>query len=724
MATFIDIAPRSPWRSFSVSAADWDAADGELLQRMLLQMQMIRSFEEAMLGLAKENLVNGPVHSSIGQEGGAVGAITALRPGDQVSGSHRAHHQFLARMFTHFDLRWCETLPFEIEEGLEKTAAEILGLRTGWCGGRGGSIHLSWPEYGMWGSNAIVGGGVPFAAGFAWAQRRAARGEISVTFIGDGAIHIGSVQETLNLAALWDLPICFFIENNRYAVATTLEESTRETRLSSRGVGIGIPAYHVDGMDPLAVRLLMDQVATDLRAGSGPAVVEADVYRYYHQSGPLPGSSFRYRTAEEEAIWKARDPIERTADALVRRGVISREQVTVSQHRTRHVMDRIVARLTETVNGARCIVQSLWPDPATCDEGVRGDLSELTGERFLEASEHTGATRTVRFVDTISMVIGRNLDRDPRVVLLGEDIHRLNGGTNGATRGLFERFPDRVLPTPITENGFVGFAGGLAMDGRHHPVVELMYSDFAWVAADQIFNQVAKARHMFARGTRMPFVMRAKVALGTGYGSQHSLDPAGLYSTSAGFRLVAPSTPHDYIGLFNAAIRCDDPVYILEHVELYKMRGEVPLDDLDYCLPLGRARLVRAGKTMTIVSYLWSVHECLGVIEKLGVDAELIDLRSLDRAGIDWDMLCTSIAKTHNVLLVEQGPLATSYFGWLADEIQRRLFDELDQPIQRVHGRETAPAISRVLERATMAGPEQITHGIRRVLRERGGHAV
>lgn len=719
MATYHELEPRAPWQAFSSSEGDWDAADPALLKRMLLQMQLIRSFEETMLDLAKGNLVHGPVHSSIGQEGAAVGAIHCLQPGDQVSGSHRAHHQFLARMFAHHALEWSEQVPAHVIADIERTAAEILGLKSGWCGGRGGSIHLSWPEYGMWGSNAIVGGGAPFATGFAWAQRRAARGEASITFLGDGAVHIGSVQEAMNLAALWDLPLCFFIENNRYAVATTPEESTRETRLSARGLGHGIPAYHVDGMDPLAVHLLMVRILGELRAGRGPVIVEADVYRYFHQSGPLPGSSFRYRTKEEETAWRARDPIDRTARALTIAGHLTDAAVMQMKAHCARILREVSDRLIEMNDGARRIIPSLWPDPATCDDGVRGDLSELSGARFAEENP-AGPAEQVRFIDAIAAALGRNLERDPRVVVLGEDIHRLNGGTNGATRGLYDRFPGRVLPTPITECGFVGFAGGLAMDGRHRPIVELMYSDFALVAADQIFNQVAKARQMFARGTKMPFVMRAKVALGTGYGSQHSLDPAGLYAMSPGFRVIAPSTPHDYIGLMNSAVRCDDPVYVLEHVELYKLVGAIPAGDLDYCVPFGKARVIRPGGALTVISYLWSVHLCREVIAELGIDAELIDLRSLDRAGIDWNTLGASIRKTNSVLLVEQGPLGTSYFGWLSDEIQRRHFDDLDQPIMRVHGRETAPAISRVLESATMAGKAEIASALRVALENQG----
>jgi 2-oxoisovalerate dehydrogenase E1 component len=309
---------------------------------------------------------------------------------------------------------------------------------------------------------------------------------------------------------------------------------------------------------------------------------------------------------------------------------------------------------------------------------------------------------------------------DDGIVILGEDVHRLKGGTNGATRGLSASFPDRVLGTPIAENAFVGLAGGIAMDGRFVPVVEFMYPDFLWVAADQVFNQIGKARHMFGGDDAMPLVLRTKVAIGTGYGSQHSMDPAGIFATSPGWRIVAASTPYDYVGLMNSALRGKDPVLVLEHVELYNSKGPAPVGDLDYFIPLGKAKLLRAGRNLTVLTYLAMVRPVLTAVERLGVDADVIDLRSLDRASIDWATIEQSIDKTGNVLIVEQGAAGTSFGGWLAAEMQTRCFDMLDQPIQRVHGGEASPSISKVLETAAYAGVAQIEAGLRQVMAGQG----
>jgi 2-oxoisovalerate dehydrogenase E1 component len=292
--------------------------------------------------------------------------------------------------------------------------------------------------------------------------------------------------------------------------------------------------------------------------------------------------------------------------------------------------------------------------------------------------------------------------------VLGEDVHRLNGGTNGATRGLAEAYPGRVLGTPISENAFTGLGGGIALDGRFIPVVEFMYADFMWVAADQLFNQIGKARHMFGGDDAVPLVLRSKVAMGTGYGSQHSMDPAGVFATAPGWRIVAPSTPFDYVGLMNAALRCKDPVLVLEHVDLYTSTGDGPVDDFDYVLPVGKAVVRRNGSDLTVLTYLAMVHKTLAAVEQVGIDAEVIDLRWLDRASIDWDTIEASIKKTNRVLIAEQGAVGTSYGGWLADEIQRRFFDWLDAPIERVTGGQASPSISRVLERAAIAQTEEV----------------
>jgi 2-oxoisovalerate dehydrogenase E1 component len=711
-----------PWLELTTTPEDWNEADPALLAAMLGQLHLIRAFEESVLDLAGQGLVHGPAHSSIGQEGGAVGSIVGLSSADAVNGSHRGHHQFLAKALGHVtggkvDLAALVTP--DVQVVLQRTLAEILGLAQGYCRGRGGSMHLQWFEAGALGTNAIVGGGAPMAAGNAWAQKHSGTPNITINYFGDGASQIGSVLESMNLAAAWKLPVCFFIENNLYGVSTRVDEITADPRLSVRGQGFGIPSWRVDGMDPLAVHLAMEQASQRMRAGEGPTIIEAEVYRFFHQNGSYPGSAFGYRTKEEESSWRARDPLERVASEMIRLGQIDEAGVIRVREQARAAMTAATAELLEADPedaGKRRIRPELWPDPGFVNVGVRSDGSELEPLPVLEPNGYSGEWVDIKFVDAVAGVMDRRMETDERIVVMGEDVHHLSGGTNGATKGLVKKYGEgRILGTPISENAFVGLGGGLALDGRFVPVVEFMYPDFLWVAADQVFNQIGKARHMFGGDNPVPLVLRTKVAMGSGYGSQHLMDPAGIFATSPGWRIVAPSTAADYVGLMNAALALGDPVLVIEHVDLYPVPDRIPAGDLDYIIPPGTAAVRRVGSDVTVISYLSMVGHALEAVEQTGIDAEVIDLRWLDRASIDWDTIGESIKKTGSVLIVEQGAQGTSYGGWLSDEIQRRYFDWLDQPIERVTGGEASPSISRVLERAALARTEEVVAGLERV---------
>lgn len=722
-----DISPMElgvAWQEISATSSDWDEADPKTLFKMLNHMHLIRAFEEEILSLDRDGLAHGPMHSSVGQEGAVVAAMSHLNTGDQINGPHRGHHLFLAKTLNHVDTTGydprTQAVPEAINDLLYRTMAEILGLAPGFCKGRGGSMHLRWKQAGVFGTNAIVGGGVPIANGVAWSRKRQAKGEVVFTFFGDGSCHIGNVLESLNLAALYDLPICFFIENNQYAVSTTLAEEARETRMSSRGLAFGIPSFTVDGMDPMSVSVATRTIVEMLRAGKGPAVLEANVYRFYHHGGSLPGSAFGYRSKEEEADARARDPLKKMAQEMIQRGLLNADDPGRIEESAIAAAHAAAAKLTQEIDGKRCIVSSLWPDPAFRDEGLRGDMSEFNGVTFVEQEDSNDEIRELKFIHSIASVMLRRMETDDRYFVMGEDIHKLKGGTNGATRGIPERWPDRCIPTPISEHGFVGLTGGVAMDGHYRPVVELMYPDFSLVAADQLFNQIAKARHMFGGDTNMPLVLRTKVALGSGYGSQHSMDPVGMFSMWPGWRIVAASTPYDYVGLMNSALLCNDPVMMVEHVDLYQSKGPGPTNDFDYFIPLGKAKIVRPGNAFTVLTYLTMVAKAVEVAEEMGIDAEVIDLRSLDRAGLDWDTIGESIRKTNNVVVLEQGPLTTSYGAMVTDEIQRRFFDYLDQPVKRIHGGEASPSVSKVLERAAFVGRPEIRRGFAKVVADMG----
>jgi 2-oxoisovalerate dehydrogenase E1 component len=301
------------------------------------------------------------------------------------------------------------------------------------------------------------------------------------------------------------------------------------------------------------------------------------------------------------------------------------------------------------------------------------------------------------------------------VIVLGEDVHRLGGGTVGATKGIVEKFPERLIGTPISENGFCGMGLGAAVNGLR-PVVEIMYSDFCLVAADQLFNQIAKVRHMFGGDHATPLILRARVASGHGFGPQHSMDPSGVFAMWPGWRIVAPTTPFDYIGLFNSAVQCNDPVAFIECQSLYQVTGPVPSDDPDYCVPFGSAQIVRPGTACTVLGCANMVPVAVEAAAQSGIDAEVIDLRTIDPLGLDWETIGDSVRRTNRLIVVEQTARGPSVGARIVQEAQERLFDYLDHEILRVTGSQSAPVVSKVLEQAALAGLDDVVAGLQALI--------
>jgi 2-oxoisovalerate dehydrogenase E1 component len=719
MTTTRPITTDTPWLRLDLEEADWRAEDPAALAGWLEQMLLIRRFEEKILELHGLGLVHGPAHAAIGQEAGAVGAMSVLGPADKINGTHRAHHQVLAKLVNAATPAGYDALAVDYTAEMAKTVegvmAEIMGLRSGFCGGRGGSMHMRHGPGGIPGTSAIIGGNLPHAAGYALADKALGRDHVSVAFFGDGTLMAGAAYEAMNIAALHTLPVVFFLENNFYAVSTHVREQTRETRLSSRGPMLGIPAIEVDGMELLAVRRAMQAARRIIAERGGPVMIEAICYRFLHQSGPRPGSEFGYRSREEEKEWQARDPVATFPERLLKLGLIAADAPLRLDAKVRAVVAAAAGHLTEQVPGANQlrVPPAFLPDPAGVDGGIRGDLGELAGERFRELADFRPEALTrVKFAAAMSDALARNMARDPRIIVMGEDVHRLRGGVSGATRGALERWPERVLAMPIAENGFTGVALGAALNGLR-PVVEIMFGDFCLVAADQLFNQCAKVRHMFGGDFPVPIVVRVRISPGTGYGSQHSGDPSGLFALYPGWRIVAPTTPFDYIGLMNAALRCDDPVLVIEHVQLFQTEGPVPKDDLDYCVRLGAARIVRPGKACTVLASAAMVGEALAAAEETGVDAEVIDLRSLDPLGLDWATIAASVKRTNRVMIAEQTTRGITLGPQIATEIQARLLDHLDHEILTVAGGRASPTVSAPLNRAAIAGKAEVAAALK-----------
>ena len=681
---------------------------------------MIRRAEEWLL--ENEELVHGPVHSSIGQEAVAVGTMAALREGDMITSTHRAHHHVLSKTLSHYAGPDYDPLSDPVPEAVQRcvirTIAEILGLADGWAGGRGGSMHLIDLESGVAGTTAIVGGGIPIASGLAYAGRLADPVRVAVAFLGDGAASIGAFHEGISMARVWGLPAIFVVENNLYSVATTVVETVGFTDIVLRAAGQDMLGLVVDGMDTLAMREAVRQARSHAVAGNGPVLIEAKTYRYRHQNGKLPGSAFRYRTKDEEAEWGARDPLAALARDLGE-GTLTSAQI---EHVRALAADLVAAAgdwCTVEHEGIRAIRPERQPSATDAERGVRGDLSELSGVEAAEPLDASGEVETMKFSAAISRTLARALEREPRSFVLGEEVSHLGGGAYGSTKDALAVAPDRVFSTPIAENGFSGVALGAALAGLR-PIVELMFPDFALEAADQLFNHIAKARHVYGGALPIPVVVRTRTAQGRGFGPQHSTDPAALFALFPGWRITAPSTPADYVGLFNAALLCEDPVLVIEHHALWSVSGEVPLGPLDYVLPPGKGRLVRPGDAVTVLAWSHPLHRVLAAAEELaseGIEVEIIDPRWLDRASLDRGLILGSVAKTGALAIVEDAPRSHSVGIHIVDELAEGLHPHLRRPTVRITGKDVAPPVSDVLEAAVLLSDAAIRDGIRKAAR-------
>lgn len=720
MSKLEKVQPTGACHRLQVSAADFSKIKKIDHNRMLFLLHLIREFEDKLLEMKEADLVHGPVHSSIGQEANAAAAAVLLKKSDLVGSTHRAHGHFLAKAVMYYAPENFDPvrgdLTADMQDAVNKTLAEIMGLKHGWCSGRGGSMHLCDPASGNIGSNAIVGGGIPLATGAAWAEKLRSGSRVVVSFFGDGAINQGCFHEVANMASLWDLPVVYFVENNLYAVGTSTCTSSSCINLGLRSLGYGIDSLIVDGMDPVAVYCALERVVKDIQHAPRPFLIESETYRFYHHAGRLAGSPFGYRTRTEEDQWQGRDPLQVYADALIEKKIITDRQPADLQALAEAAVSEALAFCTAESNGKRFIPDSNWPPPEDLVRDVRCEDDVFNDVVFVEKADFDQFNE-MSYVDAIAAVTLRNMEKDERVFVCGEEVANLHGGAYRATRGIKEAFPERLINTPISECGFVGMAGGAAMAGQH-PVVEIMFPDFALVACDQLFNQIGKLRHMYGGQASFPLVVRTRIAIGLGYGGQHSMNPAGLFSLFSGWRVVAPSNAFDYIGLFNTAMRFNDPVLIIEHGDLYGQPCQVPRDMLDYFVAYGKAHVVRTGTDVTCLTYLTGVNDAVAAAEELAaedLDVEVIDLRTLDYTGLDLETIGQSVEKTGLVMILEQVPRSLGLASRISDEIQERFYDYLDAPVEKIAAPDVPPPVSRALETAMLPDLELIKQRLRGV---------
>ena len=682
----------------------------------------------------------GPTHVSIGQEGTAVGAASGLRADDAITSSHRGHGDALAKGFA--AIRRMEAdqlrarlsaepatgdrdalLAAALEEHVYRIVAELFGKEEGYCHGRGGGMHIGEFATGHLGANAIVGGSVPIATGAAMAFRYERSDRVVCCLAGDGAFANGVVLESLNWATQhqwtnhlagdrpYGLPIIYLIQNNHYGMTHRTDDEVMGVRhLARRGAGFAEDNMHaelVNGMDVLAMRDAVRRAAERCRSGQGPVLLEASTYRYYGHSLSDPRNE--YRTREEEAAWRATDPIVRLKRQLVEAGAADEADVAGMEAAARERNERAARRAAAATD----------PDPGDLLRYLYTDAAAAVPDEALEVRTYAAppvAARdesgTITYRDAIREALVEEMLRDRRVIVYGEDIADY-GGAFKLTKGLLETFGrDRVFNTPISEACICGTAVGAAIVGAR-PVVELMYMDFALMASDQIANQAGKWHYMSGAQVEVPLVIRASVGAGKGYGGQHSQSLESIFTHIPGLQVVYPATPADAKGLLKSAIRSSNPVMFVESQGLYPTRGTVPEGD-DGLVEIGRARVACEGSDATVVAWGPAVLDALTAAQTLraehGLAVEVIDLRSL--VPLDVETVLASVRKTGRCVVASQAVLVGSFVNEIVARVQSDAFDDLDGPIGRIGAANGISPQAEGLENAFLPHSDDIVRAV------------
>jgi TPP-dependent pyruvate/acetoin dehydrogenase alpha subunit/pyruvate/2-oxoglutarate/acetoin dehydrogenase E1 component len=655
------------------------AIEKKKLVDMYRTMVRIRAFEERVNREFTLGNIPGNAHLYTGEEAVATGACANLRPDDYITSTHRGHGHVIAK-----------------GARTDRMMAEIFGKKTGYCKGKGGSMHIADTDLGILGANGIVGAGITIAGGAALSTQKRRTGQVVICFLGDGATNTSRFHEGINLAACLKLPVVYIIENNAYAISTRISYACTIANIGDRAVGYGIPGVTVDGNDIMAVFEAVGEAVARARKGEGPTLVECKTYRWHghHTGDPQP-----YRSKDEVEEWKKRDPILRFRDKLVAMGVLSESVVGKIDREVSGEIEKAVAFAHESAFPAR---EETLVDVYTVQPPAKEtDTACLSGEM-----------REVTFLQAINEAVDEEMKRDPGVLILGEDL-RAFGAPHGEFQGLFEKYGvDRVIDTPISETAILGGAIGAAATGMR-PIANIMYASFLGVCGDELLNQLTQMRYMFGGKLKLPVTIISYSGAGVSHGAQHAKTLYGWLMAITGLKIVVPSTPYDAKGLLKSVIREDNPTIFLSHELMlgWKMKSKIP--DGEYTVPLGKADVKREGSDVTVVAVGLMVSRALSVAERLkekGISIEVIDPRTL--VPLDKQAIIESVKKTGRLVIMDEEPITGSAAGEIAAIVAYEAFDYLDAPIRRVCAPDTPVPFSPPLERFWIPDEEDLIKAI------------
>jgi 2-oxoisovalerate dehydrogenase E1 component len=629
----------------------------EKLLELYERLMKPRMIEEKMLKLLRQGKVS-KWFAGIGQEAIAVGAASALLEDELIFTLHRNLGVFTTR-----------------EVPLARLLSQWQGKANGFTKGRDRSFHFGTLDYGIVGMISHLGPQLSLAAGVALAHKLRQEGRVSLAFSGEGGTSEGEFHEALNTAAVWQLPVIFLIENNGYGLSTPTDEQYRCENIADRAVGYGMKSFIIDGNNILEVYETLSGVAAALRENPEPVLVECRTFR---MRGHEEASGTKYVPQELMDFWAERDPIANYEHFLLEEKVLTDSQVEDIRKKVKKQIDEA------------------W-EVASAEPGVAADLETELGDVYAPHEQQavkpqTQQTTEKRFVDAISEGLRQGMEKHENLVLMGQDIADY-GGVFKITDGFVEQFgKERVRNTPLCESAIIGIGLGLSLKG-FKAMIEMQFADFVSCGFTQIVNNLAKIHYRW--GANADVVIRMPTGAGTGAGPFHSQSNEAWFTHVPGLKVVYPSNPHDAKGLLLASLADPNPVLFFEHKALYRsMTAAIP-DDY-YTENIGKAKVVRAGSAVSIITYGYGVRWAQEAVDSLGVDAEILDLRTL--LPLDFDAIAETVRKTNKAIVLHEDTLFGGIGGEISAYISEHLFEYLDGPVMRVASLDTPVPFAAALE--------------------------
>ncbi|WP_396171508.1 thiamine pyrophosphate-dependent enzyme [Flavobacterium sp.] len=616
-----------------------------------------RLIEEKMLILIRQGKVS-KWFSGIGQEAISVGVTAVLDADEYILPMHRNLGVFTGR-----------NIP------LNRLFSQWQGKANGFTKGRDRSFHFGTQEFHIIGMISHLGPQLGIADGIALANKLKQNGKITAVFTGEGATSEGDFHEALNIAAVWELPVMFIIENNGYGLSTPTDEQFRCENLADKGIGYGMESHIIDGNNILEVFNTLSELKESIKANPRPVLLE---FKTFRMRGHEEASGTKYVPQELMNEWAVKDPVENYRNYLKEKQILSDEFDAQLRTELKNEIDE-----NWTFANAEPEIEATYEDELN-------DVYKPFDYQYIEPKDKT---ENIRFIDAISSSLKQSMERYENLVIMGQDIAEY-GGAFKITDGFVALFgKERVRNTPICESAVVSAGMGLSINGCK-AIVEMQFADFVSTGFNPIVNLLAKSHYRWQE--KADVVVRMPCGAGTQAGPFHSQTNEAWFTKTPGLKVVYPAFPYDAKGLLNESINEPNPVLFFEHKQLYRsIHQEVPTDY--YTIPLGKAALVKEGNQITIIAYGAAVHWALGTLaDHTEISADVLDLRTLQ--PLDTAAIYTSVKKTGKAIILQED----SMFGGIASDISALImencFEYLDAPVKRVASLDSPIPFTKALE--------------------------